>query len=49
MAGIAKTKTEVVYRGRKPAIDAAVVHTLAADGLGAPEIAKRLGIGRASV
>lgn len=49
MEGIAKAKTEGVYKGRKPSIDAAAVRQLAADGLGATEIAKRLGIGRASV
>ena len=49
MEGIAKAKTEGVYKGRKPSIDAAAVRNLAADGLGATEIAKRLGISRASV
>jgi DNA invertase Pin-like site-specific DNA recombinase len=38
-----------VYKGRKPAIDANAVKALKAEGLGASEIAKRLGIGRASV
>src|ERR687897_3193074 len=49
MEGIAKAKAEGVYKGRKPSIDAARVRALAAEGLGATEIARRLGIGRASV
>jgi Helix-turn-helix domain of resolvase len=35
--------------GRPPSIDAAQVHQLKALGLGATEIAKTLGVGRASV
>jgi DNA invertase Pin-like site-specific DNA recombinase len=49
MEGIAKAKAEGVYKGRKPSIDAARVRALAAEGLGATEIARRLNIGRASV
>src|SRR3954471_3776454 len=49
MEGIAKAKAEGVYKGRKPSIDAAQVRALAAEGLGATEIARRLNIGRASV
>jgi DNA invertase Pin-like site-specific DNA recombinase len=49
MEGIAKAKAEGVYRGRKPSIDAAQVRALAAEGIGATEIARRLKIGRASV
>jgi len=49
MEGIAKAKAEGVYKGRKPSIDAAQVRGLAAEGLGATEIARRLSIGRASV
>lgn len=49
MEGIAKAKAEGVYRGRKPEIDAEQVRKLKAEGVGASEIAKRLGIGRASV
>ena len=49
MEGIAQAKANGVYKGRKPEIDAAAVKALKADGLGASEIAKRLGIGRASV
>jgi DNA invertase Pin-like site-specific DNA recombinase len=49
MEGITKAKAEGVYKGRKPSIDAARVRALAAEGLGATEIARRLSIGRASV
>ena len=49
MEGIAKAKAEGVYKGRKPVIDPAKVRELQATGLGATEIAQRLGIGRASV
>lgn len=47
--GIAKAKAAGVYKGRKASIDPDEVRKLKADGLGASEIAKRLGIGRASV
>jgi DNA invertase Pin-like site-specific DNA recombinase len=47
--GIERAKAEGVYRGRKPSIDAKAIAALKAEGLGATEIAKRLGIGRASV
>ena len=47
--GIAKAKAEGVYKGRKPVIDPAKVRELQSQGLGATEIAERLGIGRASV
>ena len=49
MEGIAKAKAKGVYKGRKPSIDAAEVHALKAQGIGPAEIARRLGIGRASV
>lgn len=49
MEGIAKAKAEGVYKGRKPSIDKAQVLALDAEGIGATEIARRLGIGRASV
>ncbi len=49
MEGIAKAKAEGVYKGRKPSIDTAEVRRLKDDGVGATEIARRLGIGRASV
>ena len=47
--GIAKAKAEGKYRGRPATIDAAQIAALKAEGLGASAIAKRLGIGRASV
>lgn len=47
--GIAKAKTKGVYKGRKPSIDVAEVSRLQGEGKGATEIAKTLGIGRASV
>jgi DNA invertase Pin-like site-specific DNA recombinase len=47
--GIAKAKAEGRYAGRKPTIDPAAVTALRAEGLGASEIARRLGIGRSSV
>ncbi|TWA66075.1 DNA invertase Pin-like site-specific DNA recombinase [Azospirillum baldaniorum] len=49
LEGIAQAKAEGVYKGRKPSIDAEEVRRLRAEGLGGSEIAKRLGIGRASV
>jgi DNA invertase Pin-like site-specific DNA recombinase len=49
MEGIAKAKAAGVYTGRKPSIDAEHVRRLRADGKGASEIARELGIGRASV
>lgn len=49
--GIAKAKAEGKYRGRKPTARAMAhdVRRLHAEGVGATEIAKRRGIGRASV
>lgn len=47
--GIAKAKSEGRYRGRPPTIDRATIAALEAEGLGATAIARRLGIGRASV
>lgn len=47
--GIAQAKAKGVYRGRQASIDPAQVAKLKAEGLGATEIAQRLGIGRASV
>lgn len=49
--GIAKAKAEGKYKGRKPTAQSQAdeVNRLRAEGLGATEIAKRLGIGRASV
>ena len=49
MDGIVKAKKAGVYKGRKPQIDADQVRALRADGVGPAEIARRLGIGRASV
>lgn len=49
LEGIAKAKAEGVYKGRKPEIDAGEVRRLKGEGLGATEIARRMGIGRASV
>lgn len=49
LEGIAKAKTEGVYKGRKRSIDAAAINDLRATGLGPSEIAKQLKIGRASV
>lgn len=47
--GIAKAKAEGRYKGRPPSIDAARIVAEKAAGVGATEIARRLGIGRASV
>jgi len=50
LEGIAAAKARGVYRGRKPSIDPAEVHRLRVEEkLGATEIARRLGVGRASV
>ena len=49
LEGIAAAKAKGVYKGRPPSIDGAKVKALSAEGLGATEIAKRLGVGRASV
>ncbi|MEE8212903.1 MAG: helix-turn-helix domain-containing protein, partial [Acidiferrobacterales bacterium] len=49
--GIAKAKAEGKYKGRKPTARARAqeVLTLRDEGVGATVIARRLGIGRASV
>jgi DNA invertase Pin-like site-specific DNA recombinase len=50
MEGIAAAKARGVYQGRRPTIDAGLVRQLReTEQLGAAAIAKRLGIGRASV
>ena len=49
LEGIARAKAAGVYKGRPAVIDLNKVRKLKAQGLGASEIAKRLGIGRASV
>lgn len=48
LEGIAKAKAEGIYTGRKPTIPADEVRRLAAEGVAGPEIARRLGISRAS-
>ncbi len=47
--GIAKAKAAGVYKGRPATIDAGEISRLKSQGVVASEIAKRLGIGRASV
>lgn len=47
--GIDKAKAAGIYKGRKPSVPADRVQTLKAEGVSPSEIAKRLGIGRASV
>ena len=50
LEGIAAAKARGVYRGRKPSVDVAEVQRLRLEEkLGASEIARRLGVGRASV
>jgi DNA invertase Pin-like site-specific DNA recombinase len=49
LEGIAKAKAAGVYKGRPASIDVAKVRELKAKGFGATEIAKAMGIGRASV
>ncbi|AWV19826.1 integrase (plasmid) [Methylobacterium sp. XJLW] len=49
MEGIAKAKAAGIYKGRRPSIDPATVRALKAEGVGPAEIARRLGIARASV
>lgn len=49
MEGIAKAKAAGVYKGRKPSVDSEAINRLRSEGLGPTEIAKALGIGRASV
>ena len=49
LEGIAKAKQAGVYKGRPASIDPTHVRQMKADGLGPSEIAKALGIGRASV
>lgn len=48
--GIAAAKSRGVYRGRKPSVDIAEIQRLRLEEkLGATEIARRLGVGRATV
>jgi DNA invertase Pin-like site-specific DNA recombinase len=49
LEGIAKAKHAGVYKGRRASIDPVKVQELRNQGVGPSEIAKRLGIGRASV
>ena len=50
LEGIAAAKARGVYHGRKPSVESAEVYRLSIDEkLGATEIARRLGVGRASV
>ena len=49
LEGIAAAKARGVYQGRKATIDADEVRRLHHAGVGGSEIARRLGIGRASV
>lgn len=49
MEGIAKAKEAGVYKGRKRSVDVAAVRLLHAAGKRPSQIAKELGIGRASV
>ena len=49
LEGIAKAKVDGVYKGRPASIDADQVRQLKSDGKGATEIARAMGVGRASV
>jgi DNA invertase Pin-like site-specific DNA recombinase len=49
LEGIAKAKAAGVYRGRPASIDADQVRQLRLGGMGATEIARAMGVGRASV
>lgn len=49
MEGIAKAKANGVYKGRKPSIDGTEIARLHGEGVRPVDIARRLGIGRASV
>lgn len=49
LEGIAKAKAAGVYKGRKASIDVTTVRAMRAQGMGGTEIARALGIGRASV
>ena len=49
LEGIAKAKAEGRYNGRPRSVDVEAVRRLKAEGKGASEIARDLGIGRASV
>ena len=47
--GNKEAKEKGVYKGRKQTVDVAKIKELASEGLMKTEIAKRLGVGRATV
>jgi DNA invertase Pin-like site-specific DNA recombinase len=50
MEGVARAKANGVYtKGRPASVNATQVRAMKAEGMGATKIAKKLGIGRASV
>ncbi len=49
LEGVAKAKALGVYKGRKKSVDAEAVRSLLASGVGASQVAKQMGISRASV
>jgi DNA invertase Pin-like site-specific DNA recombinase len=49
MEGIAAAKAKGVYKGRKPSVPVEEVRSLRAAGIGPSQIAKQLGVARASV
>jgi len=49
MEGVAKAKAAGKYKGRPPSIDPAKIKELKDAGMGAAAIARKMGIGRASV
>jgi DNA invertase Pin-like site-specific DNA recombinase len=49
LEGIEKAKAKGIYKGRKPSINTAAVRDLSAKGIGPTQIARDLGISRASV
>jgi DNA invertase Pin-like site-specific DNA recombinase len=49
LEGIAKARAAGIYKGRPASIDPERVRALKTQGMGASDIAKALGIGRASV
>lgn len=49
MEGIARAKAAGVYQGRRPSIDGVEIRRLHREGVRPTDIARRLGIGRASV
>ena len=49
MEGIKKAKEKGVYKGRKQTVDVTKIKELASEGLMKTEIARRLGVGRATV